>query len=70
MVSKIPDDTLLSPQEFINMSISILTQGESSDAIDTSVFSIEESKINQLKLLKLIIDDTCTENHKIPLSRI
>lgn len=65
MISGTKEDIMFSPQEFINMSLSILTQGESSDAIDTGVFSMEESKINQLKLLKLIIDDTCEDTNKL-----
>ena len=60
-IGGLPDSYMMTPQEFVDMIMQI-TNTSTEGGQDSGVFSLDEATTNNLKLLKLIIDDTCTEN--------
>ena len=57
-LANLPEEYTMSPQEFINLVVTTL----SSENIEISSLGIDESSLNSLKLLKLVIDDAATDS--------
>ena len=57
----LPDTYALSPQEFLNLIISNLCN-TNNESLDEPALVIDEQNMNNLKLLKMIIDDSVSEN--------
>ena len=55
------DDTKMSPQEFVNLVLTTLGQ-TSNESLDSGVFELDQNTLSNLKLLKLIIDDSISSN--------
>ena len=59
----LPDEATYSPQEFINLILNFFSQVQTNEnSLDTSVFSLDDNTLQNLKLLKLIIDDSVATN--------
>lgn len=57
LIGGLPEEYTMTPQEFIQLVLTTLgTTNENS--LDESVFSVDANTLNQLKLLKLVIDDS------------
>ncbi len=56
----LPDNYAISPQDFLNLIISNLSTTK--DSKDEPALIIDEKNMNNLKLLKLIIDDSVSQN--------
>ncbi len=61
LLAGLPDEYTMTPQEFINLVLTSLGN-TTEDSVDGSLFSVEEETLSQLKLLKLIIDDSIASN--------
>ena len=61
LIAGLPDSYLLTPQEFVNLVISQIPT-QTSESIDVPAFNMSEKSINQLKLLKLVIDETVSNS--------
>ena len=55
----LPDEAEYSPEGFVNTLITMFGQ-PNPDALDIGVFSLDDATLNNLKLLKLLIDDSKT----------
>ena len=53
----LPDEAEYSPESFVNTLITMFGQ-PNTDALDVGVFSLDDTTLNNLKLLKLLIDDS------------
>ncbi len=61
-IANLPDEYPMSPKEFIDTIFTIINIPTDGSEVDNGVFSIDDTTLNNLKLLKLIIDDTLSEN--------
>ena len=61
LLSNMPDTTLMSPQEFINLVINLATNAQENSENNIE-FNVEEETLNKLKLLKMVIDDSINSN--------
>ena len=61
LLNGLPDEYTMTPQEFINLVLKTLGN-TTEDSVDSGVFSVDTETLNQLKLLKLIIDDSVASN--------
>ncbi len=57
-LANLPEEYLMTPQEFVNLVVNTLSSGN----IDISSLGIDENSLNSLKLLKLVIDDSVSNN--------
>lgn len=57
-----PDNYLMTPQEFVSLVVNNFSKTTVDESIDIPVFNIDENKLNNLKLLKLVIDDSVSTN--------
>lgn len=61
LLAGLPEEYAMTPQEFVNLVLTTLgTTNE--DSLDGSMFSVDTETLNQLKLLKLVIDDSVATN--------
>ncbi len=51
------DDTKMSPKEFVDLVVVLFSQ-TSGDSLDSGVFTLDNDTLNNLKLLKMVIDDS------------
>ena len=61
LLAGLPDDYKMSPQEFIHFVVTTLSYDESANengGVDTGAFSVDNTTLNQLKLLQAVIDDS------------
>lgn len=54
MATNLPDDYKMSPQEFVTMCVDTLSSGN----VDIKAMGLDETKVNNLKILKLTIDSS------------
>ena len=54
-----PDETEFTPQEFITLVLNVI--GGQENSVDTSVFSVDKETLNNLKFLKMVIDDSVSK---------
>lgn len=57
ILMKLPDNHLMTPQEFINLVINKLSSNN-----ETPIFNLDKNELNSIKILKLVIDDSVSNN--------
>lgn len=58
----LPDDYLMTPQEFLGFVLNTLTSNISDESLDIPAMSLDENTLNNLKLLKVVIDESVSTN--------
>ncbi len=61
LLTGLPQTYTMTPQEFMNLVLTTLG-ASNEESLDSSMFSVDVETLNQLKLLKLIIDDSVATN--------
>ena len=57
-----PDNYTMSPQEFVNLIINNFSKVQNDSSIDEPALKVDPEKLNNLKLLKLVIDDSISSD--------